>query len=175
VVYDARPIDAAAPDAMGGDANPDCVVGNLSDPIQVQVVTENLAPITSTLPLTFAPQGGYIALVGVRVKNANICGQVQAALIDPSNGGVLGIEARDITWNIAADGFAEPAQPDQLGDFVNLALCPNAALTADLDGNPYTLEVRVSGSTTDLTVTPTCPADATCTCECAKTPTCAAN
>jgi hypothetical protein len=58
-----------------------------------------------------------------------------------------------------------------------VAVCPNSAATTNVDGNPFALEVRLTGSgggtlaQLAVTATPTCDAaDPECTAECAALP-----
>ena len=174
-----EPVD---PDAGAADAIPCRIVGDLSQPAQMQVVARTpdgvAAPVEDgdELALTNPPQGGKILLVGVRVKHVDLCdATVQVAVKDLATGRVAGIERRPVAWRIAADGFAEPAQPDQISDYANVPVCPNANIDQDIDGNPWQLEVRFYDRSQTaieqiLTVTPSCAADpdpATCMCECA--------
>ena len=176
--------ESADPDAgpTDLDAIPCGTIGDLSQPAQMQVVARTLdgtaAPVAdgAEVALTNPPQGGKVLLIGVRVKNVDLCdATVQVAVKDLVTGRVAGIERRPVAWRIADDGFAEPAQPDQLSDYANVPVCPNANLDQDIDGNPWQLEVRFYDRSQDateqiLTVTPSCAADpdpVTCMCECA--------
>jgi hypothetical protein len=159
-----------------------CRVGDPSLEVELELVQRTadgeMVPLEdgAVLPVQSPPQGGKVAFVGVRVRNADVCGsQVQAALRDPCQGGrVIGIESRPVAWRLADDGFAEPAQPAEISDYTNVPLCPSSALESDLDGHLYQLEVRfyqADGSYAErlVDVTLTC-ADADdpagCRCEC---------
>lgn len=160
----------------GGEPAAPCQVGDptLEPELQIVVPRGGLVELADgdVLTMTQPPQGGMIALVGLRVRNVDTCGAtVQAALIDPCDQHVLGVERRPVTFRLADDGFAEPAQPDELSDFANLATCPNSVGSRDVDGQPYDLEVRLyeaSGRTTTrrISVTPTCGDDEWCRCQC---------
>jgi hypothetical protein len=163
--------------ACGDDAPPDgglCIVGDPTQPAVLQVVAHGLAPLPDggTILLETPPQGGHVIFAGVRVKNANLCGAtLQAALRDPCSGRVVGLERRPIAWRLADDGFAEPAQPEEISDYANIPACPNAAIDHDVDGHPLQLEIRLYEESrmteTILTVTPTCAdGDTYCTCDC---------
>ncbi|MCE9575614.1 MAG: hypothetical protein K8W52_20860 [Deltaproteobacteria bacterium] len=158
-----------------------CVVGDLTQPPELQLVYRDangaMMPLANgaMVPLTRAPQGGHIMLVSVRVKNAQLCdATLQAALKDPCTGRVAGLEGRPITWTIAADGFAEPQSPMELSDYANLAVCPAANNTREIDGAPWKLEVKLyqsGGASIDQTidVTPSCDVSSdpeSCRCEC---------
>jgi len=163
----------------GDDDAPDdggvCAVGDPAAAPVLQVVGRGGVAIEDggTIALELPPQGGRVVFAGLRARNVNICGaSVQAAMRDPCNGRVVGLEQRPVAWRIAGDGFAEPAQPGEISDFANIPACPNAAIDHDIDGHPVALEVRLyeaSGRTTEvvLAVTPQCAAaDADCPCTC---------
>jgi hypothetical protein len=187
-----EPADPDAAPVVDHDASPDAIpctsVGDLSQPAQMQVVTQTLdgltAPVEDGAELTLInpPQGGKILLVGVRVTNVDLCdATIQVALKDLVTARVAGLERRPVAWRIADDGFAEPAQPDQLSDYANVPVCPSASIDQDIDGNPWQLEVRFydhAQHATEqlLTVTPSCATDpdpASCMCQCAAVPSCA--
>jgi len=168
---DAPPPDAAIP----------CRIGDPSLAPELEPVYRTaggeMAPLGdgAELPLLTPPQGGRVIYVGARVRNVDLCGAtLQAALRDPCTDRVLGIERRPIAWRLAPDGFAEPAQPQEISDYANLPMCPNAGADADLDGTPAQLELRfyeADGRVTEriLQVTPTCADDQDpqlCRCEC---------
>lgn len=168
-----------APDAMP------CEVGDVAQAPEMQVIYRTTAgeaaPLAdgATLPLTVPPQGGHILLVGVRVKNVDLCNAtIQVALKDPNTARVAGIERRPVAWHIADDGFAEPAQPFEISDYANVPVCPNANLAQNIYDAPWTLEVRFYDAEENpteqvLTVTPTCDEDLDpqyCRCECAMDP-----
>jgi hypothetical protein len=184
VAATAAVLAACSDPPAGPDAMP-CSVGDPSDAPEMQVIERTvdgeIAPLEDggDLQLLVPPQGGHVALVGVRIKNVDLCSStIQAALKDPVSGRVAGIERRPVAWRVAADGFAEPSQPQEISDYANVPLCPNANLAQDIDGNPWTLEVRFYDAQEDatevvLTVTPTCEGTldiAYCECECSIDP-----
>ena len=163
------------------DAFVPCVVGDPAAEPEIEPVYRTadgvMAPLGdgTVLPLLTPPQGGKVIFVGVRIRNVDLCGaSLQAAVRDPCSSRVLGIERRPIAWRIAEDGFAEPAQPQEISDYANVPMCPNAGATEDLDGHAAQLELRFyegDGRVTEriLEVTPTCADDGTpslCRCEC---------
>lgn len=168
----------------GDDAAPDggiCVVGDLSSAPEIELVYRTaggtMEPLgdDATLPLLTPPQGGKVIYVGVRVKNVDLCGaSLQAAVRDPCTNRVLGIERRPIAWRIAEDGFAEPAQPQEISDYANVPLCPNAGAAEDVDGPELQLEMRfypAGAAAIDrvIAITTTCADDELpqlCRCEC---------
>ncbi|MCE9572851.1 MAG: hypothetical protein K8W52_06815 [Deltaproteobacteria bacterium] len=172
---DADPTDAPV------DAWPCGVVGDLTLPPEMQVVyrTEQGASLVvdgATLPLVDPIQGGKVLLIGLRVKNVDLCeSSIQIAIKDLVNGRVAGVERRSVTWGLAPDGFAEPADPVTFYDYANVPLCPNGNIAQDIDGNPWQLEAQFYNGnliTAEqlLTITPSCAdvVDPTqCQCECA--------
>jgi hypothetical protein len=138
--------------ACGDDAPADagiCVVGDLALAPELELVYRTaggeMAPLgdDTVVPLLTPPQGGKVIYVGVRVRNVDLCGaSLQAAVRDPCTNRVVGIERRPIAWRIAEDGFAEPAQPQEISDYANVPLCPNAGAEHDLDGPALQLEMR---------------------------------
>jgi hypothetical protein len=96
------------------------------------------------VPLFAPPQGGWVALVGVRAKNIDGCGlMLTASLRDPTTNRIVALEERPVRLEIGADGWGAPDRPDLLDNFANLAGCPNASLTRKLDGESYVLKIRV--------------------------------
>lgn len=168
--------DGAAP----VDADGPCVVGDLAAAPELELVSLDDAfaqrPLADgdELALVTPPQGGKVVFVGMRIKNVDLCGAtIQAALRDPCTGRVVGIERRPVRWRVAPDGLAEPLDPQAISDYTNVAACPNAALSRDVDGSPYQLEVRfyppggAPAIERILEVTPRCAADdEQCRCEC---------
>lgn len=172
----ARTIDAADGPTCG-------VVGDATRPAEIQLIyrTETGAmPVVDqgTLPLVDPPQGGKVLLVGLRVRNVDLCdATIQIAIKDPADARVIGYERRSITWRIAPDGFAEPSEPTYFYDYANVPVCPNGNLSKNVDGNPWLLEARLYEAETiaaqaTVTITPTCdaaPDPDLCRCECAMT------
>ena len=124
--------------------------------------------------LVTAPQGGHIVLAAARVRNMS-AGPVQLTgwLADPASGGAFGLESRPAELVAAADGWAEPARPDSLASFANIAACPSASLPRDVDDQAWSLAVRVedcAGRAAEIAalVTPRCAPDSAelCACQC---------
>ncbi|MGN6109107.1 MAG: hypothetical protein ACTHU0_28635 [Kofleriaceae bacterium] len=131
------------------------------------------------VPLLAAPQGGHILLIGARARSATRCSVVvNAALRDPCNQRVVGLDERSVVVEPRSDGWAIPGAHG-LADYANVAVCPSAAAGDDVFGLPYQLEVRISAShggpviaTFQRTITPTCTDDY-CRSDCAvEPPTC---
>ena len=179
----ARVLVLVALAACGDDAPPDArssIVGDPTQPAQLEPIYRTadgeMAPLVdgTELPLLTPPQGGKVAFVGVRAFNVDLDGiTLQVALREPCGGRVVGIERRPIAWRIADDGFAEPAQPEEISDYANVPACPNAGAVVDLDGQPHEVELRLyeAGRMTEaiVAVTPTCGSDTApqlCRCEC---------
>lgn len=129
------------------------------------------------IALMTAPQGGYIALIAVRlelpVERCEL--QVAAALRDPANGRVIGLEQRPITIVRRPDGWLAPPSPSGLSGLANLGVCPTAASSTDIHGHPFQLEVRAlrmdeSAAVMAVeTVVPTCASEG-CAAACALQP-----
>lgn len=130
------------------------------------------------VPLIGAPQGGHILLVGARVqttdKVGNLCQlQINAALRDPRNNRVVGLEERPMTVRAEADGWAVPTHGDSISNLANVAVCPTSAASVSVDGNPFSLEVRLSQAgaviaQTSVSIVPACATgDSYCHSECA--------
>lgn len=126
------------------------------------------------VPLIGAPQGGQILLAGARLQMSTGGCQVQvnAALRDPGNNRVVGLEQRPLILEPSHDGWAAPREPAELSDLANVAVCPSAAASKDLHGNPFQLEVKLLDAGEAILaegqamVIPRC-ADAYCEQECA--------
>jgi hypothetical protein len=116
----------------------------------------------AAIPLVSAPQGGHILLVGARVATTQRCEvTINAALRDPANNRVIGLEERAIIIDDRGDGWAEPTEWDSLSGMANVAVCPSSAASTRVDGNPFVLEVRLTASGTliserTVSVVPTC-------------------
>jgi hypothetical protein len=93
--------------------------------------------------VTFAPQGGFIMLTGVRAKNIDVCLDLTADVRDESAGGkIVSLEQRPVQLVLGSDGWLSPVNPSALYNWANLAVCPNAALTRNLVGQSYLLEMH---------------------------------
>lgn len=127
-------------------------------------------------PLTTAPQGGFIALLGPRMKTklTKCRVQVSAAVRDMTSNLVVGLEQRPVTLYRRADGWALPPSPADLSDLANVALCPSSATTT-IDGNPFKIEIKIVGPTTAESPSfstigiPSCNGSQYCQSECATT------
>lgn len=161
-----------------------CVVGDPSQPIEIEVIlrqpdgTYAVAQEGAAAPLQMPPQLGKVIYPGVRAKNLDVCAGVQltTALRDECQNLTLSVEDRPVRLRATAGGWAEPAQPEEISDYGNLPVCPRAAASRDLHGEPYLLVVNVrdkAGRSAEkrLHVVPTCaePGLASeCRCECSR-------
>jgi hypothetical protein len=130
-----------------------------------------------TLPLILPPQGGKIVLLGARLRNIGCTLTVTAGAFDDCKGVFLGIDGRplQLVWNDAT-GWAEPAFPDTLNNYGNVAMCFNNNSGRDTNDEEYRFDVRiedVDDPSRTLTLsgraTPVCAEDAfadDCDCEC---------
>lgn len=155
-----------------------CRVGDPALDAELELVVRSSAgtmaplPDGGMIPMTAPPQGGYVALVGVRVNNAELCGaELQIALLDPCTQRVIALERRPVTFRLGDDGWAEPAQPSELSDYGNVAACPSATPAHDVDGNPAIVEARLyepdgTVTTRRIVATPSCEGDTWCECNC---------
>lgn len=100
------------------------------------------------VPLVSAPQGGHILLIGARLhaKVTSCTVDVNAALRDPTNSRVIGLEQRPLTISSYGSDWAGPPVSAGLSDLTNVAVCPNEAAVTAIDGFPFRIEVRVIGS-----------------------------
>jgi hypothetical protein len=125
------------------------------------------------VPLVRAPQGGHIMLVGAKLQNSTDCMlDATGDLRDPTTGRVIGLDQRSLLLSSGSDGWAQPSDP-ALSSMPNVAVCPSAAASKSIDGNPYTVELALvdgdgkSVAMLSATVTPMCPAgDDYCHTEC---------
>ena len=123
------------------------------------------------VPLVAAPQGGHIILVGAKVRGADACMiDATGALRDPATGRVIGLDERPLVLESIGGGWAQPEAP-ALSSMPNVAVCPTAATTTSIDGNPFTLELTLVAASTTIatlsaTVTPSCGGDTSCHSEC---------
>jgi hypothetical protein len=159
----------APPDggALGGGSN------ELEAVLVVADGNGTLTEITdgAQVPLVAAPQGGHIMLVGAKLRGTTDCMlDATGALRDPATGRVIGLDKRSLLLTTGGDGWARPSDPP-LSSMPNVAICPSAATSTPIDGNPFTLELTlVDGSTTvatlTATVTPACAGDTYCHDDC---------
>lgn len=174
------PIDAAAD---GDELPPACtpVIGDLGQPMEVVPVRaggEQAIDIEpgASVPLMAPPQGGIVLLAGGRARNLDGCAaQVTASLRDPGTGMVIGLESRPSQLVASADGWGRPSGALFFA-LANVAVCPSAAATRDVFGNPWELEIRIDDGVRQgearLSVVPSCD-DAIqpdfCRCVCSTT------
>jgi hypothetical protein len=158
-----------------------CPFGDQSKPIELHLVARDnnggLLDITesSTVPLLLAPQGGYVAFVGVRATNLDGCGlQLSASIRDDAcTKKLLTLETRPVDLTAGANGLAEPESPVDLFNFANLASCPIAGLDRPVDGPIYLLHAAVmdhAGKMGEVQahVTLSCMGDMLCECACSN-------
>jgi hypothetical protein len=161
-----------------GEGDPVCRAGDPTLPAELELVVQTrdgeLTALADggTVPMTAPPQGGYVALIGVRVNNAELCGaELQIALIDPCSDRVIALERRPVSFRIADDLWAEPKQPAELSDYANVAACPSVTPAHDVDRNPAIVEAQLfepNGRVTTrrIVATPSCEGDTWCECNC---------
>ena len=113
----------------------------------------------SRVPLLGAPQGGHILLVGARVRSAQNCKlTANAALRDPTNQRVIGLEERSLLLDHRSDGWAVPREG--LDSMPNVAVCPSSAATTAIYDRTFLLEMKLTSPSGTITrtaqITPTC-------------------
>jgi hypothetical protein len=124
----------------------------------VQDVTEGGA-----VPLIGAPQGGFIILIGPRVRAASSACQllIQAGLRDPASNREIGRDRRLLQIHQRADGWSTPTDPASLADLANVPVCPTS-VTSAIDGKPFRLELEILDdggraiTATSAMIRPTC-------------------
>jgi hypothetical protein len=165
--------------ALGGcgDDGDGCPVGDPSQPLTIELVQWSQGQAVAlveggTIDLIYPPQGGYVILPSVRAGNVDGCTvELNASLRDTETNRILGLEQRPINLATGADGLAGPAQEAELSDYANVASCPNAGLSRDMNGNSYRLNVRITDRTgrqaeKAIMVTPDCGGVEECDCMC---------
>lgn len=123
-------------------------VGQALEVVPVRIVAGGVTPIADAdvLELTRPLQGGQVIYTGVRARNVDGCQvQLTGALRDPDSGRVVALEQRPTYLAVEGDGWAGPVVP-LTQTLANVAACPSAAATRDLDGNPWTLELRLDAA-----------------------------
>lgn len=156
-----------------------CTIGDPALPIELELLAHDagagishLQAPRSAVPLVFPDQGGEVLLIGARARNLAACSATMTtSLRDPCTHEIVTVDVRPVLLTDTADGWAAP-DADHRSQWANLAVCPNAAATRDLQGQHYQLEVVLE--TTDgrraeasMEVVPTCAADDTsCLCQC---------
>jgi len=98
-----------------------------------------------TLPLILPPQGGKVVMIGARVRHMGCTIALRAGAFDDCKGVFLGIDGRplQLEWN-EASGWAEPAFPETLNNYGNVAMCFNNNSGRDTNDEEYRFEVRVT-------------------------------
>jgi hypothetical protein len=119
-----------------------------------------------TVQIVTPPQGGRVVFVGVRATNIDGAGlQLTGALRDPATQQVR-FDSRTINLIPTGDGWGvsgtatEPASV-AIGNFSNIAVCPNEWSSTDIYGHTYNLEVTIQDRegrqlTKTIHVTPEC-------------------
>lgn len=160
----------------GSDPKPSCPIGDLSAPVELQIMNleADQATVVATqamakVPLVAPPQGGWIVLLGARARNLDGCQvSLTTALVDAIDGQILQLDRRPTRLEVDAEGWGVSS----LTTFGNLPVCPQLTATRNLHGEPYLVKVIVEDdrgkkAEASLTVIPTCAADGSrCTCEC---------
>jgi hypothetical protein len=173
-------VTALAVGCGGDDAPPiECTIGDPTQPIELELLTHDggqtiaglQTPMTA-VPLVFPDQGGEVLLIGARARNLDACAATMTtSLRDPCTDEVVTVDVRPVHLDATADGWAEP-RPDARSQWANLAVCPNAAATRDLQGQGYVLRVVLAtddgrSAEASIPIVPTCAADdITCLCQC---------
>jgi hypothetical protein len=133
------------------------------------------AAMDAPVPMIFPPQGGFVMLVGARVRGLDPATvTVTASLRDAATTPVLTLEMRPVSLTLGADGWAWPADPDDMFDWANLPTCPLSNTTRNLYDQAYVLRIAATdgaanSSEAKLTIVPTCEsgtAGALCRCQC---------
>lgn len=112
------------------------------------VVATNGAPAA----ITFAPQGGFILLAGVRAAGFDECVDITAAIRDPQNANaIVSLEQRPAQLEDGGDGWLYPDQPLELYNWANLFVCET--MSRDFDGGTWTLEIMADDGASVSTAT----------------------
>lgn len=122
------------------------------------VVATNGSPAA----ITFAPQGGFLLLSGVRTQGFDECVDLTAAIRDPENGNaIVSLEQRPSRLESGGDGWLYPDQPDELYNWANLFVCE--VMSRDFHGGTWTVEITADDgetvSTASRLVVPRCAND----------------
>jgi len=182
-------VDGAGGDVDAGPGPIECFHGDEGQQPEGELVfldenfqLQDLAP-GQAVPLLLPPQGGKVAFIGARLKNMDLCSlQANGGVFDdcPAQPRIIGREGRGIQMVVNdATGFAEPADPTTINNYVNVPLCGNFTSSRDIDGEPYRVEIRISDRARrslvlEADITPFCAGTpggedgvfAQCTCEC---------
>jgi len=114
--------------------------------------------------VTFAPQGGFILLAGVRTSGFDECVDITAAVRDPmSANAIVSLEQRPAQMEDGGDGWSYPDQPLELYNWANLFVCEGSS--RDFHGGPWTIEITADDgermSTATRSIVPRCAYDDT--------------
>jgi hypothetical protein len=162
----------------GGDTSDDgaapCPIGDVAAPIELEVVhldeQSQVKPTTNgtRVPLVAPPQGGWIVLLGVRARNLDGCGlKLTTSFNEACNGPVIKLDSRPARLMDMGDGWGVST----VGTFGNLPICPQVTSARNLHGEAYDVTVAIEDragkrAAKTLKLTPYCPSDDRCTCEC---------
>jgi hypothetical protein len=132
-------------------------------------------------PMIFGPQGGYMVLLGARVRNMDISslqisGSVRDQCFDPAR--IVGITQAPM-FARERDGWGVPDDGSGIAAYLNMQLCPNTDASRDTDGHEFDVSVRVTDRARrtvvmESTITAECKnldgtTDTVCTCQCDST------
>lgn len=95
------------------------------------------------LPLVFPPQGGRVALVGVRARNINPCAvQLSGAVRDLVNDQVR-VDARTVNLRVSDAGYAFSADTN-INQWANIPLCPNQWASGAVENTTFRVELTLT-------------------------------
>jgi hypothetical protein len=179
----------------GTDGAPaSCAAGYLGDPKMDPIIELRALRADGTdvplkdgddLAVLFPPQGGRVAFVGVRALHVDGCAlQVIGALRDPISK-QLRLDGRTVNLRREPDGWGTTGRGTttniedsaEIGDYSNVALCPNQWADQDVFDVPFELEVAITDrtkktATRKITVVPRCAEpgqkEMACRCLCRK-------
>lgn len=151
-----------------------CPIGDPIAPAELEIVHLDaaLAVVTTlegaTVPLHPPPQGGWILLLGVRARNLDGCQlTLTTSFRDVGQGPIIKVDRRPARLTDTGDGWAISTT----STYGNLPVCPQVTATRDLYDQPYEVTVEIEdldgkAASRTMVLTPTCPDDALCRCEC---------
>jgi hypothetical protein len=172
----------------GGDAGPDAPVEFLGDAAAppefdflVLQADDTVTPVADggSVPILTPPQGGRVIFVGVRATNVDGFGlQLTGALRDLATQQVR-FDSRTVNLIATGDGWGVSGTANEpvaatIGNFSNVAVCPNEWSSTDIYGHEYGLEMTIQDKegrqlTKTIRVTPDCAEPMTlaeCLCLC---------
>ena len=168
------PVDAAAADAT------DAPIADSPGP-QLEMLYRTRDGMSAScaagtaVPLTFPPQGGFVLLVGARVKHFDLSSvTVTASIRDSIDDHVVSLVQQPVMLVPDTDGWAVPDQPMNLFNWANLPACPAEMATQDIFDRPYVLRIAGAdgaGATAEqkVSIVPSCEAGSAgdpCRCQC---------